>query len=465
MRQTIAIIGRPNVGKSTLFNRLTGSRRALVHDTPGVTRDRLEGAARLFDLEFTVVDTAGLELGMHQQLSERLVAQTLKGLELAELGLFVIDARSGITPLDEEIATLLRRQEKPVIVVANKCEARAGEAEAQSAWGLGLGEPVLLSAEHGIGLDVLADAIRARLPMAVVPPMAQADEAVEEPEAAEALDDGPISLAIIGRPNVGKSSLVNRLLGDERQLTGPEPGLTRDAVAIDWEWRGRHIRLVDTAGLRRKARISENLERLTASASLKAIRGCRVAVLLVDATQPLEKQELVLANRVLDEGRALVVAANKWDLVASPEEATKEIRQRLALKLSQVKQAPVAMLSARTGRGVDSLMRTVIETHDRWSTRIPTGRLNRWLAEALARHPPPMAQNRRIKIRYATQVSTRPPTIALFANKPDSDLPGAYRRYLETSFIEAFDLGGVTVRMALRHGDNPYHESDTDRSR
>lgn len=465
MRQTIAIIGRPNVGKSTLFNRLTGSRRALVHDTPGVTRDRLEGPARLFDLEFTVVDTAGLELGMHQQLSERLVTQTLKGLELAELGLFVIDARSGITPLDEEIATLLRRQDKPVIIVANKCEARAGEAEAQSAWSLGLGEPVLISAEHGIGLDLLAEAIRVHLPEAAVSPMEPANEAVEVPEADEALDDGPISLAIIGRPNVGKSSLVNRLLGDERQLTGPEPGLTRDAVAIDWQWRGRRIRLVDTAGLRRKARINENLERLTASASLKAIRGCRVAVLLVDATQPLEKQELVLANRVLDEGRALVVAANKWDLVASPEEAMKEIRQRLALKLSQVKQAPLATLSARTGRGVDSLMRTVIQTHDRWSTRIPTGRLNRWLAEALAKHPPPMAQNRRIKIRYATQVSTRPPTIALFANKPDSDLPGAYRRYLETSFIEAFDLGGVTVRMALRHGDNPYHESDADKPR
>ena len=465
MHHTIAIIGRPNVGKSTLFNRLTGSRRALVHDTPGVTRDRLEGPARLFDLEFTVVDTAGLELGMRQQLSDRLVAQTLKGLELAELGLFVIDARVGITPLDEEIAALLRRQQKPVIVVANKCEARAGEAEALGAWSLGLGEPVPVSAEHGIGLDLLADAIRVRLPAAVATPADAVEPPVDEATADEVTDDGPISLAIIGRPNVGKSSLVNRLLGDERQLTGPEPGLTRDAVAIDWQWRGRHIRLVDTAGLRRKARISENLERLTASASLKAIRGCRVAILLIDATQPLEKQELVLANRVLDEGRALVVAANKWDLVPSPEEAAREIRHRLALKLSQVKQAPLVTLSARTGRGVDSLMRTVIETHDRWSTRISTGRLNRWLAETLVRHPPPMAQNRRIKIRYATQVSTRPPTIALFANKPDSELPAAYRRYLEAGFIDAFDLGGVTVRMVIRHGDNPFHEGVAGKAR
>ena len=460
MRQTIAIIGRPNVGKSTLFNRLTGSRRALVHDTPGVTRDRIEAPGRLFDLAFTVVDTAGLEPGMRQQLSDRLLAQTLRGLEHAELGLFLFDARAGITPLDEEIAALLRRQEKPVIVVANKCEARAGEAEALDAWRLGLGEPVAISAEHGIGLDRLADAIRARLPEAATAPPEGPDEAMgARAEGEDAADDGPISLAIIGRPNVGKSSLVNHLLGDERQLTGPEPGLTRDAVAIDWQWQGRAIRLLDTAGLRRKARISDALERLTASASLKAIRGCRVAVLLVDATEPLERQELVLANRVLDEGRALVVAANKWDLVPSPEDAKRAIRQRLAQKLPQVRQAPLVTLSALSGRGVANLMRTVIETHDRWSTRIPTGRLNRWLAEALARHPPPMAQNRRIRIRYATQVSTRPPTIALFANKPESELPAAYRRYLEAGFVEAFDLAGVTVRMVIRQGANPFHDA------
>jgi GTP-binding protein len=454
MTKRIAIIGRPNVGKSTLFNRLTGSKRAIVHDTPGVTRDRLEAESRLADLRFTVVDTAGLELGMKQQLSERLVTQTLAGLETADVGLFVIDARTGITPLDEEIAGLLRGQHKPVILIVNKCEARAGEAEAQAAWSLGLGEPIPISAEHGLGLDLVADALRPHLEQETS--SARAEPAGEAPEAAEA---GPLHLAIVGRPNVGKSSLINRLIKEQRLLTGPEPGLTRDAVDIEWEWRGRPIRLVDTAGLRRKTRIEAAVEKLSASASLRAIRNCHVAVLLIDATEPLEKQELTIANRVLEEGRALVIAANKWDLVENPDETLAEIRFRLKHKLAQLKSLPLVTLSVKTGRGLDKLLPTVIETVDRWSTRISTGRLNRWLTAAVEKNPPPMAQNRRIKIRYATQVSTRPPTIALFANKPEGDLPDAYKRYLEASFVEAFGLGGVAVRMVVRHGDNPFHEA------
>ena len=448
MTSRIAIIGRPNVGKSTLFNRLAGGKRAIVHDTPGVTRDRLEAEARLFDLDFTVVDTAGLEIGMKQQLSERLVAQTLAGLESADLGIFLVDARSGITPLDEEIARLLRAQAKPIILVANKCEARSGEAEAQAAWSLGLGEPIPISAEHGQGLEALADALR--------PHLEQTSE--ETPAIGTDDEDGPLHLAIVGRPNVGKSSLINRLIKEQRLLTGPEPGLTRDAVGIEWAWRGRPIRLVDTAGLRRKTRIEAPVEKLSASASLRAIRGCHVAVLLLDATEPLEKQELTIANRVLDEGRALVIAANKWDLVDNPEETLAEIRFRLKHRLAQLKSLPLVTLSVKTGRGLEKLLPTVIETADRWSTRISTGKLNRWLAAAIEKNPPPMAQNRRIKIRYATQVSTRPPTIALFANKPEGDLPSAYKRYLETSFVEAFGLGGIAIRLVVRHGDNPYHE-------
>jgi GTP-binding protein len=453
MTSRVAIIGRPNVGKSTLFNRLTGGKRAIVHDTPGVTRDRLEAPARLHDLDFTVIDTAGLEIGMRQQLSERLVAQTLAGLETADVGLFLVDARTGVTPLDEEIASLLRSQGKPVILVANKCEARSGEAEAQAAWSLGLGQPIAISAEHAQGLEALAEALRLHLADGV----ADVDSADPEPDLAN--EEGPLHLAIVGRPNVGKSSLINRLIKEQRLLTGPEPGLTRDAVGIEWQWRDRAIRLVDTAGLRRKTRIDEPVEKLSASATLRAIRRCHVAVLLLDATEPLEKQELTIANRVLDEGRALVIAANKWDLVENPEEALAEIRFRLKHKLAQLKSLPLVSLSVKTGRGLDKLLPTVVETVDRWSTRISTGRLNRWLAAAIEKNPPPMAQNRRIKLRYATQVSTRPPTIALFANKPEGDLPSAYKRYLETSFVEAFGLGGIAVRIVVRHGENPYHEA------
>ncbi|MCB2055499.1 MAG: ribosome biogenesis GTPase Der, partial [Geminicoccaceae bacterium] len=443
------------VGKSTLFNRLTRSRRALVHDTPGLTRDRIEGRADFMDLDLDLVDTAGLEVGLEGPLSERLVRLGLAALERADAALFLVDARAGITAMDEEIADLLRRQTRPIVLVANKCEGRAAEADALDAWRLGLGEPLMLSGEHGIGLDALAERLQAL--------MAAKEGASVEPvgsDGAPGIDEEPemIRLAIVGRPNAGKSSLINRLLGEERQLTGPEPGLTRDSVGNRWHWRGRAIELVDTAGLRRKARIETTPERLSASVAVRAIREAHVVLLMLDATQALEKQDFTIANLALDEGRALVVGINKWDLVEDGKELLAEIRFRLKHRMSQVPDVPFLTFSVLQGRGLAKLMPTIVETFERWSTRISTGRLNRWLVQALSENPPPMAQNRRIKMRYATQVASRPPTIAIFANKPADDIPASYMRYLTKSFAAHFALEGVLVRIVVRHGDNPYHE-------
>ena len=449
----IAILGRPNVGKSTLFNRLTGSRRALVHDTPGLTRDRIEGEAQLFDLNFRIVDTAGLEVGLDGPLSDRLVALGLAALDKADLALFLVDARAGVTALDEDIATLLRRQTKPVVLIANKCEGRLAEGEAFDAWRLGLGEPLNLSAEHGLGLGDLADILR---------PHVEAAAAREADSPATGEGDGedePLRLAIVGRPNTGKSSLVNRLLGEERQLTGPEPGLTRDSITSPWQWRGRTIQLVDTAGLRRKARIDEKIEQLSASATIRAIREAHVVLLMLDATQALEKQDTTIANLVLDEGRALVIGVNKWDLVEDGKETLAEIRHRLKHRMSQLPDLPFATFSVQTGQGLKRLLPTIVETRDRWATRITTARLNRWLEAALGENPPPRAQNRQIKMRYATQASTRPPTIAIFANKPSDAIPASYLRYLAKSFTSHFKLEGVQVRIVIRHKENPYHDA------
>lgn len=441
----VAILGRPNVGKSTLFNRLTRSRRALVLDTPGLTRDRIEGNAELFDLKFEIVDTAGLELGLDGPLSDRLVDLSLAALAQADAGLFLIDARSEITALDEEIARLLRRQEKPVILLANKCEGRQATADAQAAWSLGLGEPVPVSAEHGEGMELLADRLR---------PMAEAGTAETRIEEA----DNRIRLAIVGRPNAGKSSLVNRLVGDDRLLTGPEPGLTRDAIDVAWSWRDHEIQLVDTAGLRRKARIEQKIEQISASASVRAIREADVVLLLTDASDFLEKQDFTIANLALDQGRALVIGINKWDLVDDAKETLDEVHYRLKHRMSQVPDIPCLTFSTLTGRGLNKLMPAVVSAFERWSTRISTSKLNRWLESALGENPPPMAQNRRIKFRYATQVSSRPPTIALFANKSAKNVPSSYTRYLTKSFAQTFGLKGVHVRIVIRHGENPYHD-------
>ncbi len=447
MAKRIAITGRPNVGKSTLFNRLAGRRLALVHDTPGVTRDRREAEAALGDLRFGVIDTAGLDDGAPGSLEAAMRAQTEKALADADIVLFLVDARAGVVPLDRDLARLLRRRGKPVILVANKAERGAPPLE--EFFALGLGEPVAISAEHGEGLAEL---------YAVLAPLLD-QERPPEPEETQAAEDSekPLQLAIIGRPNVGKSTLVNRLLGDERMLTSAEAGTTRDAIASAWNWRGRAIRLVDTAGLRRRPRISEKLEQLAVNDALATIRFAEICVLVVDATRLLEKQDLTIAREVAEEGRGLVLAVNKWDLIEDKPAKLKELAEKLERGLPQLAGLAPVTFSARTGAGVDKLMPAVFAAYEAWNRRVPTPQLNRWLAEAQARNPPPLAAGRRLRLRYMTQANIRPPTFALFASKP-GELPDSYRRYLVNLLRESFDLPGVPIRMMLRKGRNPYEE-------
>jgi GTP-binding protein len=445
MPLTVAIVGRPNVGKSTLFNRLVGRRRALVDATPGVTRDRIEGPAGIGQLRFTAIDTAGLAEGPEASLEGRLRSQTEAALDEADLALFLIDAKAGLSALDRQVARWLRRESKPVILVANKCEGLAAESFASEAWALGLGVPVPISAQNGEGFAYLAQAIEER-------------RAASQDVETESERDGerPLRLVVAGRPNVGKSSLINRLLADERLLTGPEPGLTRDAVSIAWQWQGRRIELVDTAGLRKRARVERGgLEELSSKAALTALRQADVVLLMVDASAPLEKQDLTIANRLLDAGRALVVAANKWDLVASPAGALTALRDRIETRLPQVKGVSCVPISVLRGEGIEKLLPAVVAADERWSRRIATGPLNRWLGEALEAHPPPLAKGRRIRIRYATQVDTRPPRIVLFVSQAGA-LPDSYLRYLTNDLRGTFDLPGVPIRLTLRTGDNPY---------
>jgi GTP-binding protein len=442
---TVAILGRPNVGKSTLFNRLVGQRLALVDDTPGVTRDRREGEAALGDLRFRVVDTAGLDDGDGDGLGARMQQQTARALEEADVALFLIDARAGITPLDRHFADRLRRGRTPVVLVANKAEGRGGEGGVLEAFALGLGEPIAISAEHGEGLAEL---------YAALAPFAAASAAAAE---AATAPERPLQLAIVGRPNVGKSTLINRLLGEERVLTGPAAGTTRDAVATQWRWQGRAIRLVDTAGMRRRAKVEARLEKLSVADALRAIRFAEAVVLVADGVAGLEKQDLAIAELVADEGRALVLAVNKWDLVESKAAALRQVRDRLERSLPQLSGIPVVTLSARTGAGVARLMPAVLACQAAWNKRIATPVLNRWLVGIQERHPPPLVSGRRLRLRYMTQVNIRPPTFALFASKP-GDLPDAYRRYLVNLMREEFDLPGVPIRVMLRQGENPYGE-------
>jgi GTP-binding protein len=443
MSFTIAIVGRPNVGKSTLFNRLVGRNQALVDATPGLTRDRIEGAARIGPLAFRAIDTAGLAEGPEESLEGRLRRQTRSALAEADLAVMLIDAKSGLTALDRHFAGWLRRQDKPVILVANKCEGLAAESFATEAWALGLGAPVPISAQQGEGMADLAEALIA----------ASEDGA---PAAEPDVEPQPLRLAVMGRPNVGKSSLINRLLKDERLLTGPEPGLTRDAVAIRWQWQGREIELVDTAGLRRKARIEQgSLERMSGKAALAALRRAEIVLLLVDASAPLEKQDLAIANLAVEAGRGLVVGANKWDLVSEPDVALRTLRDRIETRLPQLKGVIFLPISVLTGKGLERLLPAVVATHGRWSRRVATGPLNRWLQEAVEAHPPPMAKGRRVKIRYATQVATRPPTFVLFVSQAGA-LSDAYLRYLANGLRTAFELPGVPLRLTCRTGDNPY---------
>ncbi len=448
MTATVAIVGRPNVGKSTLFNRLTQRRLALVDDTPGVTRDWREGEAQLGDLRFRALDTAGLEEAERESLAARMSEQTEHAISGADAVLFLIDARAGVTPVDRHFADRLRRRGVPTLLVANKTEGRAGGAGFIEAYELGLGAPIAISAEHGEGMAELYEALR---------PLVERSAGADEGSPTEPQTPKPLQLAVVGRPNVGKSTLVNRLLGEERLLTGPEAGITRDAIAVEWRWRGKPVRLVDTAGLRRKAKVEEKLEKLSVADSLRTIRFAEVVVLVLDAEQMLERQDLAIARLVEEEGRALVLAVNKWDLVAEKQKALEKLRDRLEVSLPQLQGLAAVMLSAKTGRGLEKLMPAVFAAYEAWNRRIATPALNRWLAAAQARHPPPLVSGRRLKLRYMTQANIRPPTFALFASKP-GDLPESYRGYLVKRMREDFDLPGVPIRMMLRKGKNPYAE-------
>ena len=452
MSITVAIVGRPNVGKSTLFNRLLGKNQALVDPTPGVTRDRIEGDAHIGQIAFTAIDTAGLADGKATELEGRLMQQTEAAVEEADLALMLIDAKSGLTALDRQFATWLRRQSTPVVLVANKCEGLAAESASSEAWALGLGPPIPISAQNGEGMADLAEMINEQMAaLQRAPDVQGSDDDLEEQ--AHVM---PLRLAVVGRPNVGKSSLINRLLKHERLLTGPEPGLTRDAVKISWSWRGRRIDLVDTAGLRRKTKIDDSsVEKLSSKASLAAIRGADVVLLMVDANAPLEKQDLVIANRAIDAGRALIVAANKWDLVDDPKHALQTIRDRIERRLPQVKGIICTPVSVRTGKNIDRLLPAVVQLEVAWSKRVTTAMLNRWLDHAVDEHAPPLSKGRRVKIRYATQVGTKPPTFALFVSQADA-LPAAYLRYLANSLRETFDFDSVPLRLLERSSKNPY---------
>jgi GTPase len=455
MSFTVAIVGRPNVGKSTLFNRLVGKRLALVDDLPGVTRDRREGRARLGDLAFTAIDTAGLAEAAPESLTGRMQEQTEAAISAADAVLFLIDARAGATPADRAFADLVRKSGKPAILIANKSEGSAGEAGVLEAYELGLGEPIAISAEHGEGLADLYAGLRAALPDATAP----AAE-VEQGDAGGDIEQKTaerraIRIAVVGRPNCGKSTLVNRLLGEERLLTGPEAGITRDAIAVDLTWQDRPFRVHDTAGLRRRSRVEEKLEKLSVADALNAVRFAEVVVLLMDAQKPFEEQDLRIADLIEREGRALVIGMNKWDLIEPRPGAIKQLREETDHWLPQVKGVPVVAVSGLTGAGLDRLMQAVIDAHAVWNRRVETSALNRWIAAVVAAHPPPAVSGRRIRLDYITQPKSRPPTFVLFTSRADA-LPDAYRRYLVNSLRETFDLAGTPIRLTLREKKNPY---------
>jgi GTP-binding protein len=442
MTATVAILGRPNVGKSTLFNRLVGRKIALVDDQPGVTRDRREGEAKLGDLRFRLFDTAGLDDVKGDSLEARMSAQAETAVDDADVVLFVIDSRAGVTPTDREFAERVRRRGKPVILVANKAEGRGQNHGVLEAYELGFGEPLPISAEHGEGLDYLYEAIL---------PYTEEHKDVEGDERG----DGPLRLAIIGQPNAGKSTLVNTILGEERMLTGPEAGITRDAISSDFEWRGQKIKLWDTAGIRRKSRVTGKIEKLAVSDALRAIRFAECVVVLIDASLPIERQDLTLCDLVAQEGRAVVLALSKWDLVEEKQKKLKEVMSDLEDVLPEIRGMPVVTISSKQERGIDKLLEAVLGAMERWSRRIPTSQVNKWLEGALARNPPPAPSGRRIKIRYATQASARPPTFAIFGNQL-SKMPESYVRYLMNGLRKDFELWGVPIRFSLRGGKNPF---------
>lgn len=484
MSFTLAIVGRPNVGKSTLFNRLVGKKLALVDDTPGVTRDRRSARGRIADLRFEIIDTAGLEEGKPGSLSDRMKNQTAAALEEADVTLMLYDARAGVTPMDEHFAEWLRRSNTQCILAANKCEGKMANSSIYEAYSLGLGEPIAISAEHGEGLGELYQAIVDALNEQGIDPYAHenddkqgkaADNSDTGPkegdmeyefvdEEAESEDVAPLRMAIVGRPNAGKSTLINALLGEDRLITGPEAGLTRDSISVEWEWNGLPVRLFDTAGMRKRARVTEKLEKLSVADGLRAVQFAEVVVLMLDAELGIERQDLKIAEMVVNEGRALVVALNKWDAVDDRLAAKRQLQDALTKSLPQLKGVKIVNFSALTGRGIHHLMPAVEEAYELWNARIPTSAFNQWLADTLEKHPAPSVAGRRIKIRYGAQIKTRPPTFALFCNRPD-DLPDSYKRYLENELRRDFDLPGVPIRLYLRKSDNPYEGRKRKRDR
>jgi GTPase len=447
----IAIIGRPNVGKSTLFNRLVGKKLALVDDRPGVTRDRREAEGHLFDLDFKIIDTAGYEDEDPKSLPGRMRQQTERAIEDADVALFMFDARVGLTPLDEEIARWLRGTETPIILVGNKAEGRAAEPGLYESYKLGLGDPVPLSAEHGEGLADLFQLLQ---------PLVETDAFVDDGEETDA-EDGPLKLAIVGRPNAGKSTLINRMLEDDRLITGPEAGITRDSIAVPWEWQGRPVELIDTAGMRKRAKVQDKLEKLSVADGLRAVDFAEVVVLLLDATLGLEVQDLKIADRVLEEGRALVIAINKWDIAADKKALFEGISTALDEGLAQVRGVPLVSISAVSGKGIDDLMEAAFEVRDAWSRRVTTGELNRWFRDAIERNPPPAPKGKRIKLRYMTQARNRPPSFVLFGSRVDK-LPMSYQRFLLNGIRNDLGFGGVPVRLTMRSPKNPYADGGND---
>ena len=453
MSLKIAIIGRPNVGKSTLFNRLAGRKIAIVHDQPGVTRDRREAPAKLRDLDLRVIDTAGYEYSNEDNLESRMWEQTKRAIDEADVCLFLFDARAGLQPYDEHFADILRQSGKPVVLLANKCESKTQEDSIHEAYKLGLGQPIPFSAEHGLGTNDLYEALKPldkKSPKSVL----DADNSDgDEP------NERPLQLAIVGRPNVGKSTLVNALLKDERMLTGPEAGVTRDAITSEWVWQGRRVNLVDTAGLRRQSRVADALEKMSAASTKHAAFMAQVVVLVLDADAVLEKQDLTIARKVIEEGRALVIAVNKWD-IANRKEALDQLNYKLKTSLTQVEGVPTVTISALKGEGLDKLMRAVFKVYDRWNSRIPTAPLNQWFADMIDNYPPPLGKNkRRIKLRYITQAKSRPPSFYIFSSNPEG-LPESYLRYLVNNLRETFGLGGIPIRMTVRKTGNPYADKN-----
>ncbi len=471
MSALVAIVGRPNVGKSTLFNRLVGRKIALVDDTPGVTRDRREAEGRIGDLRFRILDTAGYEDRVDDSLEARMRQQTEIAIRDADVILFMIDARAGVTPLDERFAQVLRKAGKPVHLIANKAEGRAAEPGLMEAYSLGFGEAVALSAEHGTGLAdlyaIISEAVEEETP--VEPDVDAPPEAdIDLPEDDGSTEDGPalrwnphryLNVAIVGRPNAGKSTLVNTLVGEDRLLTGPEAGITRDSIMVPWEWKGRTINLVDTAGIRRKARVEGKLEKLAVGDALRSIQYAEVVVLLLDATIPFEKQDLALADLVEREGRALVIAVNKWDLIEDKNAALAKLRQQCDELLPQVRGVPLVTISGLTGRNIDRLMDAIFTIERAWNTHISTAKLNRWLGATIEKHPPPAASGRRIKLRYMTQAKMRPPSFIIFASRAEA-VPASYQRYLSNGLRETFGMDGTPIRLWLRGGKNPYAKSE-----